>query len=96
MARTTPRVWEGETKLSPEVVARLYDQYVTALGDEDKAGDVEDCVYYEGWREALEWVLDVLYGIENITLTEAMKQALEGTPKEAIRSNYGLSNQRDT
>lgn len=77
MATTTPRKWEGKTNLSQEDISRIYDQYTISLADEDKAGDVDDCAYYEGWRESLEWVLDMIYGIENPTLPEALKEALE-------------------
>lgn len=96
MARTIPREWilESYRPPTPETVKRIYDQYVIALGDEDKATDPEDNAYYEGWRESLEWVLDMLYGIENITLPESLKMMFEeycacpGGPKLDSRRNW--------
>jgi hypothetical protein len=64
MATTTPREWEGEPTLTPEVLAAIGDMYRTALGDMDKASDGDDASYYEGWSDGLAYVLDLLYGVE--------------------------------
>jgi hypothetical protein len=65
MARTTPENWVGLTPtLTDEKVETIQDLYQRALGDEDKAGTIEDAAFYEGWQSALRWVLDVLHDKE--------------------------------
>lgn len=61
MATTTPREWTGSPSLNLKKVEAIKEFYRESLGDEDKAGSVEDCNFYTGHREALEWVLDLLF-----------------------------------
>jgi hypothetical protein len=62
MSRTTPSTWTGLTPtLTSEKVKALEEQYKIALLDQDKSGSMEDESFYDGWKSALEWVLDVLH-----------------------------------
>jgi len=53
--------------LTQDVVDAIKDWYESAQGDEDKAGDVNDCAFYEGQRVMAGQVLCLLYGIEDLS-----------------------------
>lgn len=40
------------------------DMLERVRGDEDKAGEMEDCIYYEGFADALESTLKFITGTE--------------------------------
>lgn len=61
MSTTTPRT----LKAGADVRLRgVYESYVRALGDLDKAGDVEDAAYYQGEVDAYLDVLDTFGELE--------------------------------
>jgi hypothetical protein len=52
---------EIKPDLNPtELLNNVHEMLERAQGDEDKAGDVEDCVYYEGWKDALTWIQNLM------------------------------------
>lgn len=61
MSTTTPRALKP---VHDERVKDIYASYVEALGDLDKAGDVEDGAYYQGQVDAYEDALDVFGFLE--------------------------------
>jgi hypothetical protein len=79
MATTTPTEFIGLPSLDQEKVEAIHEAYLKALGDEDKASDVDDATYYEGCRTALEWVLKLLHDMDEIEIAVTAPQ----TPKEA-------------
>lgn len=67
--------------LTDDMVEAIKDWYETAQGDEDKAGDVDDCAFYEGQRLAFGSVLALLYGIEDLsTLGRVMPTRWQSQP----------------
>jgi hypothetical protein len=64
MSTTIPFVFTGPTKAPRAIVASIYSAYISAQGDEDKAGDVEDGAYYEGAKTAYLDVLRMLHDDE--------------------------------
>jgi hypothetical protein len=61
MSTTTPKKFTSETAiLTPSKFEAINEWYKEALGDEDKADEVENSVFYEGQRMAYESVLDLL------------------------------------
>jgi len=62
MATTLPRTFPSTLpELTPEKVAVLVEWYESALGDCDKASDIEDNEFYDGYASALRDALDVLH-----------------------------------
>lgn len=61
MATTTPRQFTGTPTLDDDKIAHFKRWYEVALGDCDKAGDVNDAAYYQGVAEAFESVLALLF-----------------------------------
>lgn len=64
MATTTPYVFEGTPSIDPAKAGAIYESYVTALADADKATSTEDCAYYDGLAEGYYVVLCVIYGYD--------------------------------
>ena len=67
MARREVPEFNGTPTLTAEKVTAFKGQLAIAMGDEDKAGDVVEAAYYEGWAMALNWVLTTLYDVEEDT-----------------------------
>ena len=42
------------------LLTEIFEQLKVAQADYDKAGDPEDLYYYEGWRDALTWVIKLM------------------------------------
>ena len=61
IATTIPLTFEGTPEAKPEDVEVMIKNYLSALGDEDKADAPEDAAYYEGLRTAYECVLKMLH-----------------------------------
>lgn len=53
-----------------EILSVIHERRRIAQGDEDKAGSIDDASYYEGWREALTFVEDLLTIPEEINSSE--------------------------
>lgn len=64
MATTIPAIFAGTPSIDADKAAHIYDLYVSALGDEDKAGDMESAAYYEGQSGAFYYALTVIYGYD--------------------------------
>lgn len=64
MATTIPHAFVGTPSLDEVRVETIKEWYREALGDEDKASEVELAIFYEGQRMAFESVLALLYGVE--------------------------------
>lgn len=74
MATTTP------VALKPgadENVQRIYDSYLSALGDSDKAGEVEAVCYYDGLVDAYLSVLSLFDALEDETWRETYAEKPE-------------------
>ena len=58
MARTfVPPVGKPRRFFSlKKILDVIHEQLEIAQGDYDKAGDLNDWAYYEGWVDALKWV----------------------------------------
>lgn len=69
MSTTIPTEFPGLATLTPDKVLTLKDWYISALGDMDKASDIEDAIYNWGWSDATESILNLLHD----TNTEGMK-----------------------
>lgn len=63
MATTTPREFEGEPRLTPDIVATITEAYRSNLGDSDKAAAGGDVEWYSGAAEAYEHVLALIHGV---------------------------------
>ncbi len=73
MARTTPFPFAEHLPTSPDMVPgldafttavrSLVDDYLLALGDADRAGDLEDACFYEGQVDALQEALTLLLDV---------------------------------
>lgn len=64
MSTTTPyALAEGHAA----TISDLYEVYVRALGDSDKAGDMEDACYYQGYVDALVLALSALGAFREAT-----------------------------
>jgi hypothetical protein len=74
MATTTPRQFTGTPSLDGAKVAAIAQWYVEALGDEDKASEVELSVFYEGQRMAFESVLCLLYDVDSVVVKDQSDQ----------------------
>jgi hypothetical protein len=61
MARRDVPEFVGTPTLTDAKVSAFKRQLAVSMGDEDKAGDVDDAAFYEGWSMALDWVLTTLY-----------------------------------
>lgn len=61
MGTTIPRKFDGVPTLTPVKVDTITQWYHSALGDADKAGDMDDAYYYEGLVSGFESTLDLLY-----------------------------------
>jgi len=72
MATTTPTplLAGHDVRLEP-----VYEAYVSALADSDKAMDIEDACYYEGQAAAYYDVLVTLGAIEPETETETEEKS---------------------
>lgn len=63
MATTIPFDFTSETPtLDADKVAAIVEVYGSAQRDEDKAGDPDDCTFYEGQKMAYLHVLNLLHG----------------------------------
>jgi hypothetical protein len=63
MATTIVHKYTEPLVMTAEQVREMAQEWLEqARGDEDKAGDVEDCVYYEGNANALEALLKAMTG----------------------------------
>lgn len=80
MATTIPAEFPGIPSLSEAKVEVIKQWYLEALGDEDKADELETGVFYEGQRMAFESVLNLLFGItvEEPAPTTAGWDVIEG------------------
>lgn len=45
------------------LLKEIFEQLKMAQADYDKSGDIETMVYYEGWRDALSWVIKLMTNI---------------------------------
>lgn len=61
MSTTTPPTFVGTPILDDKRVQAIKDLLVEALGNMDKASEVEDSFFYTGAAEAYEYVLKLLY-----------------------------------
>ena len=62
MSTTLVYDFSGMTaSVDPEKVAEIYESYVSAQGDEDKADNTEDASWYEGQKAAYLHVLNLLH-----------------------------------
>ncbi len=61
MARRDVPQFEGEATLTDEKLEAFKNVFATAMGDEDKASDISDSSFYEGWAEAMKFVRESLY-----------------------------------
>lgn len=61
MARTIPEVFSGTPTIDADKVAAITQWYETALGDSDKAGEIDTAAYWEGNSDALRGVLSLLF-----------------------------------
>lgn len=63
MGTTIPTKFEGTPILTPLKIDTITQWYHGALGDADKAGDMDDAYYYEGLVSGLESTLTLLYEV---------------------------------
>ena len=64
MATRIVPTFEGTPTLDAEKVNTIKEWLASAMGDEDKADEVENAVYYEGNADALRCVLELLYNVQ--------------------------------
>jgi hypothetical protein len=64
MSTTTPIALKPG---ADENIQRIYDSYLSALGDSDKAGEVEAVCYYDGLVDAFVAVLTLFDALEDET-----------------------------
>lgn len=61
MSTTTPTDYtKREARLPRDLIRDLQEAYESALGDSDKAGEVEAVCYYDGLVDAFVYVLECL------------------------------------
>ncbi len=56
--------YSGTPVLTDAVIADLKEALAEAMGNEDVAADPEDNAFYAGQAGALEFALDLLYGVD--------------------------------
>ena len=85
MVTTKVPDWEGEPTLTPDMVGAFHVLLVGARGDEDKTTDDGLAAYYEGYADAMENVLNVLFGIET---HEQQKKEVRWVEPRVILDRY--------
>jgi hypothetical protein len=80
MATTTPAEFPGVPTLTPKKVATITEWYVTALGDADMSTVPEECSYYMGVADGLEYTLALLHDMA----TDIVNKTNKGNLKRSI------------
>jgi hypothetical protein len=79
MSTTIPHVFEGTPSIDALKLDRMMQWYKSALGDMDKASDMDDALYYWGGSDMGESMLRLLYAEPETTV--AVTIAKKSHPK---------------
>jgi hypothetical protein len=82
MGTTIPTKFDGIPSLTPDKIDTITQWYHSALGDMDKASDMDDAAYYWGGSDMAESILSLLH--EAVEAAKVASKASNGNLKRAV------------